>query len=107
MPLPAEERAQYDEIHQARLEEERRKRQGSEEAQSAARTLRVQARLVREKCPELLAHIARRAGRITPTHATASERSVWRCGILDALGWIEDLATEKEPEERAATQRRE
>lgn len=107
MPVPADERQHFDAIHEERLEKERLRREGSEEVQAAARALRVQARIVHEKCPDLLAHIARRAGRTTPTNATASERSVWRCGILDALGWIEELATEKEPEERAANQRRE
>ena len=97
MPLPIDERQHVEAIRERERAAQRKEEQLREVREAEIRLLRGQARKVVETCPELMEHIRNRAAGHGPAGATASERSVWRCGILDALHWIEAWAKVEEP----------
>ena len=96
--IPSDERAHWD----AAAEEARQVRAPKPpdpDQLRQGRILRRQAEMVETKCADLLEWLQRWGSTSTPANATASERAMWRCGILDALDRIHTMATWKEPDD--------
>ena len=103
MTIPSDEQAHWDKAVQTAEEARPATRSPlptlTEDERREGRLLRKQAQMVEDECKELLHWLTRWAANSVPNGATASERALWRTGILDGLHRIHVMANWKEPDD--------